>query len=206
MINRPGPLRVYLDNSDFAEDADEALETIRGRLSELQRRRIIEVRFSGLHVREFTQTTPQAKPQAVQRAQVVRSLCGQRAFLSLDRLFPREALALIRGNGSTPCLEAYQDGGDWLTKDLHDFACRLGIAFYRGLENRVKAAIARVLKDRPFTQLLFYQAGHLTRAGVRIASRETMDFKNDWAKRFHFTSRFWRTNFPLRALRGKHLA
>ena len=67
-------------------------------LRELAANGVAEFRFSFFHIIELAHTTEAAKPFALRRVELVKTLRGKRAFLNPDRLWRFEALSLAREN------------------------------------------------------------------------------------------------------------
>jgi hypothetical protein len=103
---RPDPIQVYLDSSDIdnltdarklAKDArlGETAEV----LKEFAAKGIAEFRFSFFHVIELAHADDVSKPFALKRVELVKALCGPKAFLNADELWRLEALSLARITG-----------------------------------------------------------------------------------------------------------
>lgn len=109
----PGPV-LYLDSSDIshrAEARDLWWASMYGDLRRATEAAAVEPRFSAVHVSEARHLTPEAKPLAIARARVVKSLCGTRCLTYWTNLVAEEGLTVVRGAPPPGRSAALRDDG-----------------------------------------------------------------------------------------------
>jgi hypothetical protein len=152
------PIRLYLDNSDFSNLTDSKvannpeLQKIRSDLLQLREQKILDIRFSVFHILEAAHVDKGSKPYALERASLIRSLCGNNAFLHPTKLYLHEVLAIagspLPADASLDRTYAYVQNDDWLPQQVQFAARKLADSFVKGLRNRIKAQTAQVLSEQ----------------------------------------------------------
>ena len=90
---------------------------------------IAEFRFSFFHVIELAHADDVSKPFALRRVELVKALCGQKAFLNTDELWRLEALSLCQDNEPELAKGAkarvFVEDASWLPRRVVDVAYQL---------------------------------------------------------------------------------
>jgi hypothetical protein len=206
---KPGPIRVYLDSSDisYLADADKlaanpALRQARQELIELSEQGVAEFRFSFFHILELAHLDPAHKPHAHARVELVKTLCGRRAFLHPDKLRRLEALSLARKgrekSDSAPA-QVYVTDASWLPQSIVAVVDRFTDALIRGLKNRIAKQTTHVLEEsaanratRRAMKRKFVDRRGATKEAVKIAAKTPDYFFGSWQQVYPLTERFWR--------------
>jgi hypothetical protein len=215
---RPEPIRVYLDSSDIdnltdarklAKDArlGETAEV----LKELAAKGIAEFRFSFFHVIELAHADDVSKPFALRRVELVKALCGPKAFLNADELWRLEALSLCQDNEPEPAKGAkarvFVEDASWLPRRVVDVAYQLVDSLIRRLKKRIGDRTEKALEEigtnrksrRGMKRRLLGRRG-VSAHGAEIAATTPDLFLADWKQALPLTKRFWEENFPLQYL------
>lgn len=114
-FHRRARVRVYLDSSDYSTLSNPGLSdhlaTCCTRLFELSNAGLLRMYFSSAHISEMSPLEAQFVDAAVRRANLLGSLCGRNALLSLDQLLAGE-LRFAHGLASV-LPDAQALNGDW---------------------------------------------------------------------------------------------
>jgi hypothetical protein len=93
-------------------------------------------------------TEKHANRVALERARLIKALCGSKAFLHPARLYLHEARAVTGPPIANSALDrsyAYVQNSNWLPQSVQSTARKLADSFVRGLRNRIKTQTAQVL-------------------------------------------------------------
>jgi hypothetical protein len=211
------PIRLYLDTSDFSNHTDSKvsnnpdLQLTRQELITLREQKILEIRFSLFHILEAAHVDEASKPYALERASLIKSLCGNNAFLHPTRLYLHEVLAIagspFPADASLDRTYAYVENDDWLPQEVQLTARKLADSFVKGLRNRIKAQTTQVINEqgnrseRRKLSRIFTKKGELTSEGLKVAASCIDMFSTDWKQDYPLTERFWKEEMPFKALR-----
>jgi hypothetical protein len=120
MSNTIAPIQVYLDSSAFSDFADSKklksspyLKDVLNFLIACQQKRIIDVRFSLLHIAEISPLKEEFIQVALQRAKVLKKLCREKCFLPFEKVILVECKNLITAQEEGRSLSPFQNNGVW---------------------------------------------------------------------------------------------
>lgn len=210
------PVRLYLDSSDISNLArrDGAFAETRDALLALVDEGILQTRFSFFHVIELAHTVAEAKPDALDRVQMLYRLCGAKALLHRDKLYLVEARSLVEDGDSEHRkgrqARVYVEDATWLPDWIISTAHRLAIALTRRLERE----IARITKEvidgmqlgpvaRSRTELQFLPGGRPSTKILKIAKDQIDSLVETWRARLPITPKFWSDKLLIRHLQGR---
>jgi len=207
---------LYLDSSDISNLArrDGAFAGTRDALLALIQQGVLETRFSFFHVIELAHTTGEAKPDAVERAELLHRLCGAKALLHPDKLYLCEARSLIEDGHSEDRkgsqARAYVEDATWLPDWIISGAHRLAIALTRRLEREIADMTRRIIDekqlgplDRTRTEQHFLPDGKPNAKILKIAYEQIDELLQKWRAKLPLRPRFWSEKLLIRHLQGR---
>lgn len=117
----PHPIQVYLDSSDYSILSDpkknnKNLNRIKNELISLTQRKVIEIRFSIVHVLEMAHLEKENCPLALSRFKILNELCGAKTLLSIPDMENMELVRLVHNSCYHPSTRIKQvaiDNGEW---------------------------------------------------------------------------------------------
>lgn len=115
----PYPIQVYLDSSDYSILSDPkknnlSLTRIKNELISLIQRRVIEIRFSIVHVLEMAHIGKENRPLALSRFKILNELCGGKTLLSIPDMENMELVRLAHHSFDPLSIKQVAiDNGEW---------------------------------------------------------------------------------------------
>ncbi len=207
MPKKERPIQLYLDSSDYSVFSDsrkisEENLKIKNTLISLVRKKMIEIRFSFIHVLEMAHISLKDRPLSILRFKTVAELCNNKAFKPLPEIEKIEFERIAKGNQNPTDIEVViNDNGQWfpdfsstvgdfkkiITALIYDYLQKLNIS-----QEQKRIAKKRILHD-----------GNLTSEVFEYFSENREPLMNFLSTEFPLTDRFWKEDLIFKFYQGK---
>lgn len=167
------PITVYLDTSDYSNFAD-ACASVSGdheslpifeELLEMKQQGVVEFRYSMFHIIEILQGASGNEKLAINKADIIETLCGSKCMKDHDELLCLEAIRWLSKDGDRTALSkfpvfGYSDNGNWshriykeIFKDIKNFEKAERQGFY----DRLKSNFSFSRSERRRARAMWYR-------------------------------------------------